>query len=96
MKPFAFARIGATAFFLAGCATAEFYWQGISGQLDLLNRAQPIPAVLEAAHDPVVAARLRTLGAEPVGSSAAELAAMFRAEDVKWGDAARAGGLAAK
>jgi predicted aminopeptidase len=58
MRPFAFARIGATVFLLAGCSTAEYYWQGISGQLDLLSRAQPIPAVLEAVHDPVVKRKL--------------------------------------
>jgi tripartite-type tricarboxylate transporter receptor subunit TctC len=47
-------------------------------------------AVAEAARDPAVAARLRALGAEPVGSTGAELAATLRAEDAKWGEAARA------
>ncbi|MDB5376733.1 MAG: h16 [Rubritepida sp.] len=52
-------------------------------------------AAVEAARDPEVAARLRALGAEPVGSSAAELAAMLQTEYTKWGEAARAAGLAA-
>ena len=47
-------------------------------------------AVMEAARDPVVAVRLRALGAEPVGSTAAELTASIRTEDGAWGDAARA------
>ena len=51
-------------------------------------------AAAQAARDPAAARRLRVLGAEPVGSSAAELAAMLRAEDAKWGAAARAAGLA--
>jgi hypothetical protein len=45
---------------------------------------------MEAARNPVVVARLRALGAEPVGSTAAELAASFKTEDEAWGDAARA------
>ena len=51
-------------------------------------------AAVEAARDPVVAERLRALGAEPVGSSAAELATTLQAEDLKWGQAARAAGFA--
>jgi tripartite-type tricarboxylate transporter receptor subunit TctC len=51
-------------------------------------------AVAEAVRDPAVAARLRALGAEPVGSTGAELAATLRAEDAKWGEAARAAGVA--
>jgi hypothetical protein len=39
---------------------------------------------------------LRVLGAEPIGSSAAELAALLRAEDAKWAGAARAAGLTAE
>lgn len=53
-------------------------------------------AAMEAARDPAVAARLRALGAEPVGSTAAELADRLREEDAKWGEAARAAGLAAQ
>jgi tripartite-type tricarboxylate transporter receptor subunit TctC len=47
----------------------------------------------EAVHDPVVAARLRDLGAEPVGSTGGELAATLQADDAKWGEAARAAGV---
>ena len=53
-------------------------------------------AAAQAARDPAVARRLRVLGAELVGSSAAELAALLRAEDAKWAGAARAAGLAAE
>jgi len=53
-------------------------------------------ATMEAARDPSVVARLRALGAEPVGSTAAELAARLRAEDARWGEAAKAAGLASK
>ena len=35
---------------LCGCTSVEYYWQGMRGQLDLLERAQPIPDVL-ATHD---------------------------------------------
>jgi tripartite-type tricarboxylate transporter receptor subunit TctC len=52
-------------------------------------------AAMEAVRDPAVAERLRALGAEPVGSTTAELAATLQAEDAKWGEAARAAKLAA-
>jgi tripartite-type tricarboxylate transporter receptor subunit TctC len=48
----------------------------------------------QAARDPTEARRLRVLGAEPIGSSAIDLAALLRAEDAKWAGAARAAGLA--
>ncbi len=53
-------------------------------------------AAAQAASDPTLVRRLRVLGAESVGSSAAELAALLRAEDAKWAGAARAAGLAAE
>ncbi len=53
-------------------------------------------AAQQAARDPTEARRLRVLGAESVGTSAAELAALLRAEDAKWAGAARAAGLAAE
>lgn len=43
---------------LGGCSSAEYYWQGISGQLDLLHRAEPIPEVLATTHDPTVKRKL--------------------------------------
>ena len=46
---------------LAGCSavdTVDFYWQGATGQLDLLARARPIPEVIGEGSDPVLAARL--------------------------------------
>ena len=51
-------------------------------------------AAVEVVSNPEVAARLRALGLEPAGAGAAELAALLRTEDVKWGEAARAAGLA--
>jgi tripartite-type tricarboxylate transporter receptor subunit TctC len=50
-------------------------------------------AAIDAARDPSVSARLRELGAEPVGSTATELAATIAAEDARWAAAARAAGL---
>ena len=61
---------------------------GIAGRLER--------TAAQAAHDPAAARRLRVLGAEPIGSSAAELAALLRAEDAKWARAAHAAGLAAE
>jgi len=46
------------AVLLGGCSSAEFYWQGISGQFDLLRRAQPIPEVLDSAQDPTTKHKL--------------------------------------
>ncbi len=43
---------------LAGCTTAEYYWQGIRGQIDLLGRAQPIASVLDTASDPLLKRKL--------------------------------------
>lgn len=43
---------------LAGCTTAEYYWQGIRGQIDLLGRAQPIASVLDNTSDPVLKRKL--------------------------------------
>ncbi len=46
-------------------------------------------AAVSMARDPAVVARLRELGAEAVGSTRAELAALIRAQDAKWGPVAR-------
>jgi predicted aminopeptidase len=43
---------------LAGCSTAEFYWQGITGELDLLARARAIPSVIDSVRDPVLKRKL--------------------------------------
>jgi tripartite-type tricarboxylate transporter receptor subunit TctC len=56
--------------------------------------AQLERAGAQAARDPTAARRLRVLGAEPIGSSALNLAALLRTEDAKWAGAARAAGLA--
>jgi predicted aminopeptidase len=46
------------AVLLGSCSGAEYYWQGIAGQLDLLRRAQPIPEVLLTTQDPTVKRKL--------------------------------------
>jgi predicted aminopeptidase len=46
------------AIFLGSCSSAEYYWQGIAGQFDLLHRAQPIPEVLATTQDPLVKRKL--------------------------------------
>ncbi len=51
--------------------------------------------MIAIARDPAVAARLRELGAEAVGSTRAELAAAIREGDAKWGVAARAANVTA-
>ena len=77
--------------------TAEAWWglfapRGLPEALKVsLERA-----AMEAARNPAVAARLRALGAEPVGSTAAELAGTLQADDAKWGEAARAAGIASE
>jgi predicted aminopeptidase len=58
MKSLAVFRVLPLTLLLAGCSTAEFYLQGISGEIDLLARAKPIPAVLESVHDPVLKRKL--------------------------------------
>jgi len=44
---------------LAGCTTAEYYWQGIRGQIDLLGRAQPIASVVGETGDPLLKRKLK-------------------------------------
>jgi tripartite-type tricarboxylate transporter receptor subunit TctC len=46
-------------------------------------------AAIAVARDPTVAARLRELGAEAVGSTRAELASAIAAQDAMWGEVAR-------
>jgi predicted aminopeptidase len=43
---------------LAGCSAAEFYWQGVSGQFDLLSRARPIPEVVRDMPDGTLKTKL--------------------------------------
>lgn len=43
---------------LAGCSAAEFYWQGVSGQVDLLTRARPIPEVVRDMPDGMLKTKL--------------------------------------
>jgi tripartite-type tricarboxylate transporter receptor subunit TctC len=52
-------------------------------------------AMIAIARDPAVAARLRELGAEAVGSTRAELAETIRAQDAMWGPVARDAGVTA-
>lgn len=46
---------------LAGCSavdTAEYYWQGASGQLEILARSKPIAEVIDETSDPGLKRRL--------------------------------------
>src|SRR6202171_5024351 len=43
---------------LGGCTAAGYYWQGIRGQLDLMERARPIPAILATTEDPALKRKL--------------------------------------
>jgi predicted aminopeptidase len=43
---------------LSGCASVAYYWQGIRGELDILDRAQPIPAVIETTSDATLKRKL--------------------------------------
>lgn len=56
MKPLLAAAVA--ALLLGACTSAEYYWQGIRGQLDLLDRAQPIASVLDGAGDPALKRKL--------------------------------------
>jgi tripartite-type tricarboxylate transporter receptor subunit TctC len=73
-------------------------WYGLAGPrgmpADAAARLERV--AMEATRDPALVARLREAGAEPVGSTGAAFAERLRAEDAKWGEAARAAGLAAK
>lgn len=48
----------AVALPLAGCSAAEFYWQGLAGQVDLLARARPITEVIQDTPDAALKAKL--------------------------------------
>lgn len=50
-----------TAWALSACSavdTLDFYWQGASGQMEIINKARPIPEVIEQSGDAALAARL--------------------------------------
>src|SRR6478735_10109072 len=52
---------GLAGLLLAGCAafqTSGYYWQGATGQLDILARAKPIDEVIAQGDDKVLAQRL--------------------------------------
>jgi predicted aminopeptidase len=49
---------GVISLTLVGCSTAEYYWQGVNGEIDLLARAKSIPSVLERVQDPVLKRKL--------------------------------------
>jgi predicted aminopeptidase len=48
----------AAALALPGCSLVEFYWQGLTGQVDILTRAKPISEVIETTPDPALKERL--------------------------------------
>jgi predicted aminopeptidase len=49
---------GILAASLSGCATLAYYWQGVTGQFDIVARAQPIPEVIATTPDPALRERL--------------------------------------
>lgn len=50
--------LAATGAALAGCSAIDFYWQGVTGQMNLIAGARPITEVLETTNDPLLRARL--------------------------------------
>jgi predicted aminopeptidase len=57
MKPLTFACFA----FLTGCSaidTADYYWQGASGQMEILSRAKPIDEVINESTDAALKQRL--------------------------------------
>jgi len=48
----------AAAFALASCGSVSYYWQGIQGEMDILQRAEPIPAVVEVTSDATLKRKL--------------------------------------
>ncbi len=52
------APILAAALLLSGCQAVEYYWQGASGQVDLLTHARPISEVVATTDDPALRNRL--------------------------------------
>ena len=51
------ACVALLVFLLTGCGV-DYYWQGIRGEVELLERAQPIPAVLDATPDATLKRKL--------------------------------------
>jgi predicted aminopeptidase len=43
---------------LSGCASVSYYWQGIRGEFDILERAEPIPAVIDKTSDATLKRKL--------------------------------------
>lgn len=72
-------------------------WFGLVGPRGLpapiLTRLER--AAIDVARDPGMMARVRALGAEPVGSTGAELAARLRYDDARLGEVARTAGVTA-
>jgi predicted aminopeptidase len=50
---------GATALLLGSCANLEYYWQGIAGEIELLDHAKPISSVVETTPDPALKQKLQ-------------------------------------
>ena len=73
-------------------------WFGLVGPRGLpapiLTRLER--AAIDVARDPGIMARVRALGAEPVGSTGAELAARLRYDDARLGEVARTAGVTAR
>jgi predicted aminopeptidase len=52
------ACLASLALLLTGCGSVDYYWQGIRGEAELLERAKPIPAVLDTTSDATLKRKL--------------------------------------
>ena len=43
---------------LSGCSSVAYYWQGIRGEVELLQHAEAIPTVIATTADPVLKRKL--------------------------------------
>ncbi len=79
----------AGALALGGCSAVEFYWQGLTGQLDLLSRARPIPDVEASTPDDALKSKLERVRAIRAFASR-ELALPDNASYTRYADLGRA------
>ena len=63
MRRIALTGLLSAALALGGCSAVEFYWQGLTGQLDLLSRARPIPDVEASTPDDALKSKLERVRA---------------------------------
>ena len=87
----AFVAVLAAGLALAGCSAmeaADYYWQGATGQMEILARATPIPDVIGASDDAALRARLARVQ-EIRAFASRELALPDNASYTKYADLGR-------